>query len=596
MNPSNFSWLDFEFTEENNEIYKSIHKCISLRDYYQKASLQEKVFQIESFKKESFENQPKKKTEYNYGEDGIFYVEGVLPPTITKYYEDSEFIINVINHRPTKSLCFRRLEHLKHAFIMYKNLSSEHEKNEQKKYSRADFYRVVKVDTHIHHSASMNSKHLLKFIKNKLLKNPKDKVYQSNGKVFTLEELFSTLNISTDNLCIDTLGTHALTETFHRFDKFNYKYNPYGQPILRTIFLKHENFNKGKYLSEITKELFEMLEDSKYHYCEYRISIYGRSPKEWDILSAWIVDNELENKHIKWLIQVPRVYPLFKNKEIIGSFGELLRNVFGPLFEVTKNPGSNPKLAKFLKNVVGFDSVDDESIKDKKYNKKIPSPEEWTSNENPPYSYYIYYLYSNILSLNHYRHSKGLNTFSLRPHAGETGDHEHLVYAFLTGQSISHGVQLRKSYPLQYLYYVAQIGISMSPLSNNSLFIPIEKNPFPDFFQKGLLVSLSTDDPLQFHYTKEPLMEEYSIATQVWKLSSADQCELSRNSVLISNFSHEEKKEWIGNYYYKEGEEGNDIEKTNIPNIRLLYRLMNLKDERKLINGIKIIASKKFNK
>lgn len=32
---------------------------------------------------------------------------------------------------------------------------------------------------------------------------------------------------------------------------------------------------------------------------------------------------------------------------------------------------------------------------------------------------------------------------------------------------------------------------------------------------------------------QEPLMEEYSIATQVWKLSSCDMCELARNSVLM---------------------------------------------------------------
>jgi len=33
-------------------------------------------------------------------------------------------------------------------------------------------------------------------------------------------------------------------------------------------------------------------------------------------------------------------------------------------------------------------------------------------------------------------------------------------------------------------------------------------------------------------------MEEYSIAAQVWKLSSVDMCELARNSVLMSGFSH----------------------------------------------------------
>lgn len=37
---------------------------------------------------------------------------------------------------------------------------------------------------------------------------------------------------------------------------------------------------------------------------------------------------------------------------------------------------------------------------------------------------------------------------------------------------------------------------------------------------------------------QEPLMEEYSIAAQVWKLSSCDMCELARYSVLMSGFPH----------------------------------------------------------
>lgn len=44
--------------------------------------------------------------------------------------------------------------------------------------------------------------------------------------------------------------------------------------------------------------------------------------------------------------------------------------------------------------------------------------------------------------------------------------------------------------------------IAMSPLSNNALFLTYERNPFPNFFRTGLNVSLSTDDPLQFHFTK----------------------------------------------------------------------------------------------
>lgn len=39
-------------------------------------------------------------------------------------------------------------------------------------------------------------------------------------------------------------------------------------------------------------------------------------------------------------------------------------------------------------------------------------------------------------------------------------------------------------------------------------------------------------------YLQEPLMEEYSIAAQVWKLSPCDMSELARNSVLMSGFPH----------------------------------------------------------
>lgn len=35
-----------------------------------------------------------------------------------------------------------------------------------------DFYNVRKVDTHVHHSSSMNQKHLLRFIKSKMKRTP----------------------------------------------------------------------------------------------------------------------------------------------------------------------------------------------------------------------------------------------------------------------------------------------------------------------------------------------------------------------------------------------------------------------------------------
>lgn len=41
--------------------------------------------------------------------------------------------------------------------------------------------------------------------------------------------------------------------TFHRFDKFNSKYNPIGESILREIFIKTDNHVEGKYFAHIIK-------------------------------------------------------------------------------------------------------------------------------------------------------------------------------------------------------------------------------------------------------------------------------------------------------------------------------------------------------
>lgn len=54
--------------------------------------------------------------------------------------------------------------------------------------------------------------------------------------------------------------------------------------------------------------------------------------------------------------------------------------------------------------VVGFDSVDDESKPEQHiFNLDSPLPANWTEEDNPPYSYYLYYMYANMTVLNHLR-------------------------------------------------------------------------------------------------------------------------------------------------------------------------------------------------
>ncbi len=40
---------------------------------------------------------------------------------------------------------------------------------------------------------------------------------------------------------------------------------------------------------------------------------------------------------------------------------------------------------------------------------------------------------------------------------GEAGDIDHLVSALMLCENIAHGIHLRKSLPLQYLFYLAQV-------------------------------------------------------------------------------------------------------------------------------------------
>jgi AMP deaminase len=260
-------------------------------------------------------------------------------------------------------------------------------------------------------------------------------------------------------------------------------------------------------------------------------------------------------------------------------------DVFQPLFEVTKDPSSHPEVHVFLQRVVGFDTVDDESKSERRTYRKFPYPRLWADKTGPPYSYWLYYMYANISALNHWRRARGFSTFVFRPHSGEAGDPDHLAAAFLGAHSISHGILLRKVPALQYLFYLSQIGLAMSPLSNNALFLTYERNPFPDFHAVGLNVSLSTDDPLQFHFTKEPLLEEYSVATHIYKLPQSSLAELARNSVVQSGFEMELKRHWLGQHWFLPGAAGNDIHKTNVPNIRLAYRHQTLLEELALVGG-----------
>lgn len=580
---------------EEEEVWKMIQECLDLRKRYvytekvapwmKEAEPETNVSEMRS---DPFHFVPVEASKHHFRmEDGVVHVYASESDTTelfpvasaTAFFTDMHHILRIMSIGNVRTACHHRLRFLEEKFRLHLLVNADREFLAQKSAPHRDFYNIRKVDTHVHHSACMNQKHLLRFIKSKRRKEPDEVVIFRDGKYMTLKEVFESLDLTGYDLNVDLLDVHADKSTFHRFDKFNLKYNPCGQSRLREIFLKQDNLIQGRFLAEVTKQVLSDLEASKYQMAEYRVSIYGRKQSEWDQLASWFINNEIYSENAIWLIQLPRLYNVYKQMGIVKSVQNIIDNVFIPLFEVTIDPSSHPQLHVFLLMVVGFDLVDDESKPERRPTKHMPKPVEWTNEFNPAYSYYTYYFYANLYTLNKLRESKGMPTIKLRPHCGEAGEIDHLAAAFLLCNNISHGINLRKSPVLQYLYYLAQIGLAMSPLSNNSLFLDYHRNPFPMFFQRGLNVSLSSDDPLQIHLTKEALVEEYSVAAKVWKLSSCDLCEIARNSVYQSGFSHMAKSHWLGNKYFIRGPEGNDIHKTNVPNIRIDFRHETWKEE-----------------
>ncbi|CAD7958482.1 unnamed protein product [Amoebophrya sp. A120] len=518
-------------------------------------------------------------------------------PSLQEYFEDMDRMFHIRTCGPVVSHCFYRLKMLRAKFELYHMVNYGEEQEQQKNTRHRDFYNVRKVDNHIHHAAAMNVKHLTRFMKKKFKKGTDDIVgYSEENEPVTLGDLAKEMGVDWSSLTINSLQMWTDRSCMHRFDRFNNKYMPMGQSKLRTLFLKTDNIMNGRYFAEITRELLDDLEEYKYQHTEWRLSIYGRKRDEWDKLAKWALgkggsgnQTRLISVNNQWMIQIPRLFEAYKSANQLQNFQEMIDNIFIPLFEVTVDPESHPELEEFCKYIGAFDTVDDESKfagpQERAFAAMMKAPKEWDACVNPSYKYYSYYIQTNMRVLNQLRAKLHLNQFKFRPHAGEAGELHHLDTAFLLADGINHGINLKKNPALQYLFYLCQIGISMSPCSNNQLFLRYDKNPFYHFFQTGLNVTLSTDDPLMFHQTKEPLLEEYAIAKQLWKLSPSDLCEVARNSVLQCSYPMESVLHWLGLERPEELYMKNSIYHTNVPDSRFKFRRRSLREEWMSLHG-----------
>ena len=166
----------------------------------------------EDFDLQDFEPCPGIDQDVNYDLDqgSVFQIynnsknEDELPlidvPDLRTFYKAMDDIQNASSDGPTKSFAYRQLDILEGKFQLYFLVNSYQETAECKKVPHRDFYNVRKVDTHVHHSACMNQKHLLRFIKSKMKKSPNEVVMFRDGRELSLHEVFNSIQLNAYDL------------------------------------------------------------------------------------------------------------------------------------------------------------------------------------------------------------------------------------------------------------------------------------------------------------------------------------------------------------------------------------------------------------
>jgi AMP deaminase len=50
--------------------------------------------------------------------------------------------------------------------------------------------------------------------------------------------------------------------------------------------------------------------------------------QEWDKLSKWVINNKLVSHNVRWLIQVPRLYEVYKGAGQVDNFEDIVKSAY----------------------------------------------------------------------------------------------------------------------------------------------------------------------------------------------------------------------------------------------------------------------------
>lgn len=115
----------------------------------------------------------------------------------------------------------------------------------------------------------------------------------------------------------------------------------------------------------------------------------------------------------------------------------------------------------------------------------------------------------------------------------------------LGARRIGHGTSLAGSRNARELVRARNVGIECCPVSNHRMgFMPIAQHPLKRFLQEGLLVSLSTDDPLMFGPFS--VQQTFDAIGEPLGLGPADLAALTRNALETAFVSDDRREQLRG--------------------------------------------------
>ena len=145
--------------------------------------------------------------------------------------------------------------------------------------------------------------------------------------------------------------------------------------------------------------------------------------------------------------------------------------------------------------------------------------------------------------------------FHLTCHAGEAAGPDYIWQALqdLGVERIGHGTSAIKDENLVEHLISKQIPVEMCPISNvkTSSVSLLKEHPIYEFYKKGMLVSVNTDDPKMFNTN---MVNEYVSLTETFSLELSDIYNLSQNSIKSAWCNKNLKKELnseLTRYYKK---------------------------------------------